>query len=291
MVTDLIAFQGYSESEMLQIAASIESLSEHPLAKAIVQKANERALALDRPSELISLTGSGVQAKLGNETWKIGKPTTLDDHLLTEDIASLIHHLEQQGKTVTVMHHSQGVVGVIALQDSIRNETKKAVARLKKLGVKVAMLTGDQTRTAQSIAREAGIDLVYAELLPEDKVNRIKTLKQTYGSVAMVGDGVNDAPALAIATVGIAMGAAGSDAALETADLVLMNDDIEKIASAITLGKRAKAIVKQNIVFAIAVIACLIAANFIQGIALPLGVVGHESSTILVILNGLRLLR
>jgi len=189
------------------------------------------------------------------------------------------------------MSNSHAVVGVIAFQDSIRPQTKQAIDQIKRLGIEVAMLTGDQEKTAQSIAREAGIHLVYSQLLPEDKMNRIKDLKRTYGYVAMVGDGVNDAPALATATVGIAMGGVGSDAALETADLVLMNDGIEKIATAIQLGKRTKTIVKQNILFAITVIACLIAANFMNGIALPLGVVGHEGSTILVIVNSLRLLR
>ncbi len=291
VVTDVVSFQDYSDAEMLQTAASIESLSEHPLAKAIVQKAQEQGLRIDRPSELTSLTGWGIQAEWKGDIWKIGKPSLVEAKFLTEEIAAVISRMQQQGKTVTVMHNSSGVVGVIALQDRIRPQTKAAVEQLQKLGVKVAMLTGDQNRTAQAIAKEAGIDLVYAELLPEEKVRRVKELREAYGNIAMVGDGINDAPALATATVGIAMGVAGSDAALETADLVLMNDDIEKIAAAISIGKRAKKILKQNIVFAITVIAFLIAANFIQGIALPIGVIGHEGSTILVILNGLRLLR
>ncbi|GAA3400604.1 heavy metal translocating P-type ATPase [Paenibacillus hodogayensis] len=290
-VTDLIAFQGYTEDEMLQAAASIESLSEHPLAKAIVLKAKERELPLERPTELQALTGWGVQAEWRGETWKIGKPVLLGEGLLTEQMEFAIDRLEQQGKTVTVIHHARAVVGIIALQDSIREQAKRAVADIRKHGVEVVMLTGDRRRTAQSIAREAGIDVVHAELLPEDKVNYVKELKRTYGQVAMVGDGMNDTPALATATVGIAMGGAGSDAALETADLVLMNDGIEHIAAAIALGKRTSTIVKQNMIFAVTVIACLITANFMAGIALPWGVIGHEGSTILVILNGLRLLR
>nr|WP_312115923.1 heavy metal translocating P-type ATPase [Brevibacillus reuszeri] len=290
-VTDIISFQGYEKSEVLRVAATLESLSAHPLAKAIVLEAQSKGVEFGRPSDFLTLTGWGIQAQWGGDLWKIGKPSLLEKKFMTDEVSAEIDRLEGEGKTVTVMHHSQGVVGVIALRDNIRSEAKLAVAMLKEQGVQVAMLTGDQKRTAQAIARELGIDLVYADLLPEDKVNRIKELKATYGTVAMVGDGINDAPALATATVGIAMGVAGSDAALETADLVLMNDDIRKIAEAIVLGKRTKTIIKQNIIFAMTVIVLLISANFSQGIALPFGVVGHEGSTILVILNGLRLLR
>ncbi|GIP35055.1 heavy metal translocating P-type ATPase [Paenibacillus sp. J2TS4] len=290
-VTNWVAYQGLSEEELFEIAAAIESLSEHPLAKAIVNKAREQELQIGRASGLKALTGWGVQADYRGDTWKIGKPSFADKERLSAEVEAVIEQWANEGKTVTVIQNSQGVAGVLALQDRIRPQAKQAIARLKKLGITVAMLTGDQQRTAQAIAEEAGIDLVFAELLPEDKVQRVKALREKYGKVTMVGDGVNDAPALATATVGIAMGAAGSDAALETADLVLMNDDIDKISTAVELGRRTKKIVKQNIVFAITVIALLIISNFVQGIALPLGVVGHEGSTILVILNGLRLLR
>lgn len=290
-VTDWVAYQGMSEEELFEIAASIESFSEHPLAKAIVDKAKEKQLSIGRASGLKALTGWGVQADYRGDTWKIGKPSFTDKEWMNEEIEAIVEKWANEGKTVTIVQNSQGVAGVLALQDRIRPQAKQAIARLRKLGITVAMLTGDQRRTAQAIADEAGIDLVFAELLPEDKVTRIKELKEKYGKVTMVGDGVNDAPALATATVGIAMGAAGSDAALETADLVLMNDDIDKISMAVELGRRTRRIVKQNIVFAISVIALLILSNFAQGIALPLGVVGHEGSTILVILNGLRLLR
>lgn len=290
VVTDVFSFQGYSELEVLGIAASLESLSEHPLAKAIVLKAEEQGAAINRPTEFLALTGWGIQAQWDGDLWKIGKPAFLDDRFRTEELSALIGRLECEGKTVTVMHNSLGAVGVIALRDAIRPEARHAVDMLQQSGVQVAMLTGDQAQTAKAIAHELGIEQIYADLLPQDKVNRIKQLKQTYGSVAMVGDGVNDAPALAAATVGIAMGTAGSDAALETADLVLMNDDTEKIAEAIALGKRTLAIIRQNICFAMAVIILLVAANFIQGISLPIGVIGHEGSTIAVILNGLRLL-
>lgn len=290
-VTDLIPLHGYNESEMLRIAATLENLSEHPLAKAIVRKAQDAGLTLGRVTEFTTRTGWGIQASWEGDTWKIGKPAYLDPGMATEELLRTIARLEQEGKTVTVMHNTSGAAGIIALRDNIRPEAKRAIAELKRQGVQVAMLTGDQQMTARAIADEAGIDLVFAELLPEGKVNKIKELRTKYGSVAMVGDGVNDAPALATATVGIAMGAGGSDAALDTANLVLLQDDLGKIADAIALGKRTARIVKQNMIFALGVILLLIAANFLEGIALPLGVVGHEGSTILVILNGLRLLR
>lgn len=290
VVTDIVAFGDYSEDEALAIAASLESLSGHPLAKAIVLAAQERGLSLEKPSEFSSLTGRGLQARLGEKLWTIGKAAMLGESDRQDRLAETIERLEGEGKTVSVLMNEQGAAAVFALRDQIRPEAKRAIARLKKLGIEVAMLTGDQARTARSIAEELGVDRVYADLLPEDKVERIKELKRDCGSVAMVGDGVNDAPALATASVGIAMGAAGSDAALETADLVLMNDDVGRIADAIALGKRTRTIIRQNMAFALTVIVVLIAANFVQGIALPLGVVGHEGSTILVILNGLRLL-
>ncbi|MFB9278383.1 heavy metal translocating P-type ATPase [Cohnella cellulosilytica] len=290
VVTDIVAFQGYGESEALAIAASLESLSGHPLAKAIVLAAQERGLTPERPSEFGALTGRGIQAKLGGEEWTIGKASMLGESEGRGGLAETIERLEGEGKTVSVLRNGQGAAAVFALRDRVRPEAARAIARLKKLGVQTAMLTGDQEKTALAIAGELGVDRVYADLLPEDKVARIKELKEAYGTVAMVGDGVNDAPALATAGVGIAMGAAGSDAALETADVVLMNDDVARIADAIALGRRTGTIIRQNMTFALGVIVLLIAANFIQGIALPLGVVGHEGSTILVILNGLRLL-
>nr|WP_237712684.1 heavy metal translocating P-type ATPase [Paenibacillus elgii] len=290
-VTDFLTYQAWSEEELLRIAASIESLSTHPIAKAIVDKAGELSLELERPSDFQALAGWGVQAGLSGEFWKIGKPGFFEESGIDEQILSDVCKLEQEGKTVVLIQNAAGIAGMIALQDAIRPQARETIAKLKELGVQVVMLTGDQRLTAEAIAGEAGIDQVYAGLLPEDKLNIVKTLKEKYTHVAMVGDGINDAPALAAASVGIAMGAAGSDAALETADLVLMNDDLDKIKEAIVLGRRTTRIIKQNIAFAVTVIAFLIAANFFKGIPLPLGVVGHEGSTILVILNGLRLLR
>lgn len=184
------------------------------------------------------------------------------------------------------------MLGIIAISDQVRADAARAIALLKQLGIKhLIMLTGDNQETAQSVADAVGITEIHAELLPEDKLHLIRKLQQRYGSVAMVGDGINDAPALAQATVGIAMGVAGSDVALETADIVLMADRLEKLEHAINLGRRSQRIVKQNVVFALGFIVLLIIANFLGDITLPLGVLGHEGSTVLVTLSGLRLLK
>ncbi len=301
-VTNIIVYGEWEEKDLLGKSALLESLSNHPLAKAIKDKAVEAGIAYDHAemNDFQALTGWGLQAQISGRTWKIGKPQLLEQYagenngwLSNRDaVRADISRLEAEGKTVTVIFDETCHIGVIAMRDVVRQEAKDAIANLQQAGIKTVMLTGDQPKTAYAIAAELGIEreYVYAGLLPEDKAVRIAEMKEKFGTTAMVGDGVNDAPALAVATVGIAMGAAGSGAALETADLVLMNDDITKISDSIALGKRAITIIKQNIVFAIAVISVLIASNFISGISLPLGVIGHEGSTILVILNGLRLL-
>lgn len=289
-VTDIMAFAPFNRDELLRIAASIESMSTHPLARAIVDEAENKGIKLERCSDFQAMTGRGVQGHVLEKVWTIGKPSLFEKEARQQGVFEAIERL-RQSNTVVVVGQGETVIGAIALQDRIRPEAAPMVAKLKSMGVAVVMLTGDQQLTADSIASQAGIGRIYAELLPEEKLRMVKQLKNDYGSVAMIGDGVNDAPALATATVGIAMGSAGSDAALETADLVLMNDDLLKISFAIELGRRMKKVVKQNIIFAAVVILFLIASNFISDIPLPLGVLGHEGSTILVILNGLRLLR
>ncbi|GAX90673.1 ATPase [Effusibacillus lacus] len=290
-ITDIIPFQGYDQRRILEIAASIESMSEHPIAKSIVEKALEQQLTLIRPSQLQAITGKGVIANYQGEAWRIGKPAFLNDTDVSPESGRIMERLAGEGKTVIVIENQKGLAGILAVQDSIRHQSREMIDRLRKMGIHSVMLTGDRRSTAEAIAAKAGIDSVYADLLPQEKVGKVKELMQTYGEIAMVGDGINDAPALATATVGIAMGEAGSDASLETADVVLMNDDIGKIPAAIELGKRTQKIIKQNIIFSIFVIILLILSNFTQGLPLPLGVIGHEGSTLLVILNGLRLLR
>ena len=311
-VTDFIASEDITRKELLGICASVESMSKHPLAVAIVRKAVEEGAELHPAENAQSITGWGMQAEVQGKLWKIGKSNVLDgepfefvndsprsgtgDVTTTEatahpDWLAIRSKLESEGKTVSVVLENDRVLGMIALQDAVRPQAAAAVKRLQKMGIKVAMLTGDRKATAQVIAEQTGVDMVFSDLLPENKVEHVKKLRELHGHVVMVGDGVNDAPALATATVGIGMGITGSGTALEVADAVLMNDNIEEIAGTVKVARKAQRIVKQNMVFAITVILTLIAANFLQGVALPLGVVGHEGSTILVILNGLRLLR
>ncbi|MGC5776077.1 heavy metal translocating P-type ATPase [Paenibacillus pabuli] len=295
-VTDIIPADGYERTQLLGTAAAIENLSMHPLARAIVEQATKEDIELPIAEQVQALTGWGIEGKVNGVLWKIGKTDGLDTHPASDmnDFTmwrGLRAQLEGEGKTVSVISANGEMAGLIAMRDTVRPEAVAAVRKLETMGVKVAMLTGDRPESAQVIARETGVSLVYAGLLPEDKVKQVHLLREQYGHVLMVGDGVNDAPALAAATVGMGMGVSGSGTALEVADVVLMNDNIEEIAWVIRQARRAQRTVKQNMFFAITVILILIAGNFLQDVALPLGVVGHEGSTILVILNGLRLLR
>lgn len=290
VVTELIVPDGYDRDQVLSACASAEQLSEHPLARAIVRRAEEEGLELQTADELKALPGWGIEAKIAGEVWRIGKADA-NDPALPASMRESIQKLANEGNTVSVIQCGSDFAGILALRDQVRPEAIRAIRQLHQLGVSTAMLTGDRSETARAVAKEAGIDLVYGDLLPEDKVRLVGELRARYGQAVMVGDGVNDAPALAASTVGIAMGDGGSGAALEVADVVLMNDNLERVAETMRLAVRARRIVNQNLVFAGAMILMLIVGNFIQGIPLPLGVVGHEGSTILVILNGLRLLR
>ncbi|KAA9031185.1 heavy metal translocating P-type ATPase [Niallia endozanthoxylica] len=290
-VTDFVINKGLDEKEVLLIAASIESHSNHPLASAIVKYAKEKlTLDLLHPDGIEDVPGWGVKAVIHSEEWKIGKAGFVEDATINQDMEQTIKKLESEGKTIVYVQKGNKLAGIIALKDNVREETKKAIDQLKAQGIYTIMLTGDSSSTAQAISAECHVDEYIAECLPENKVEHVKKLKEKYGNVAMVGDGINDAPALATANVGIAMGG-GTDVALETADIVLMKNDLPRISEAIRLSQRMNKIVKQNVIFSISVIMLLISSNFLQAVNLPLGVIGHEGSTILVILNGLRLLR
>lgn len=285
-VTALVPAAGVTETELIRAAASVEGRSEHPLAAAVLGEATSRKIPLADVTDFEAVTGKGVKGTIDGETVQVGSPNYLLDDSLPAALSSEVERLEAAGNTVMLVRQGDRWLGLLGLADKVRPEAKQLIAALHEKGVKVAMLTGDNDRVARNIAAQLGLDNVHAELMPEDKVTAIHELRAQYGEVAMVGDGVNDAPALAAADIGIAMGAAGTDVALETADLVLMGDKLELIPYAIGLSKQARRVVWQNIGFSIAVIVVLILSAFAISLPLPLGVLGHEGSTVIVVLNG-----
>jgi Cd2+/Zn2+-exporting ATPase len=299
-VTDIVlnprAAQGApaTQAELLAIAAAIEQHSEHPLGRAIVRHANTLHLELREIDEFQAVVGSGASARLDGTIAYVAKPAFFWTQF-GHSLASLDADLEGcllQGKTVVMVGDSTGVWGLIALRDRIRPVIKTVVCELRQLGIeRVVMLTGDHVRTAHAIAAEAGVDEVDSELKPEQKVERIVDLSKKYGPVLMVGDGVNDAPALAAANVGVAMGAAGTDVALETADVALMADDLEKLVDAVRLAKRNQTVVQQNLALSVLVITGLVIGALTGLLSLTTAVIGHEVSEFLVIASGLRMLK
>jgi Cd2+/Zn2+-exporting ATPase len=292
-LTDVVPMSELAASELLRLAASAEQRSEHPLAQAVVHAARSQQIALGDPTAFLALPGEGMQAKVDGVSIWVGndKLLTRNDVVLTPDQMAGRERLAREGKTVVHVFDGKRLLGLLALADQPRPEARGVIEDLHRLGLRTVMLTGDQETVAQAIARQVGIEEVHASLTPVQKVEVVKRIAKQKGHVAMVGDGVNDAPALASATVGIAMGAAGSDVALETADVVLMGDDLETVPYAVALGSKARRVVKQNLTFAVAMIVVLVVTNFLGYLTLPIGVVGHEGSTLLVALNGLRLLR
>ncbi|WP_026695035.1 heavy metal translocating P-type ATPase [Peribacillus kribbensis] len=290
-VTDVITREDMKEEEFLQTVASIENYSSHPLAQSIVKYHKGRFKnELFRPENMEDVPGWGVRAYASGQEWLVGKAGFAGLEAAENFMGGIGHKLAEEGKTLVFAKDQHGIAGIIALKDLVREETAAALEELKAESIHTIMLTGDNRDTARVIASESHIDEYIAECLPETKVEEIKHLKERFGSVAMVGDGINDAPALATSSVGISMGD-GTDVALETADVVLMKNDLQKIAHAIKLSKKMNRIIKQNIIFSITVIMVLICSNFLQFLDLPFGVIGHEGSTILVILNSLRLLK
>ncbi|MBF0707008.1 cadmium-translocating P-type ATPase [Alkalihalobacillus hwajinpoensis] len=288
VVTDVFTRSDIDETTFMNTVASIERQSTHPLAKAIVN--HSRSHNWLEPEEMKDHSGWGVEAKINGISWKVGKLDFFTDKDGFDSFQEKYAQLQSSGNTIVLAADQHGIAGMIALKDKVRSESATMVKALKKRGIEPIMLTGDSEQTAKAIAEEVGIETYFANCLPEDKVTHMKELKKKYATVGMIGDGINDAPALAVSDVGIAMGQ-GTDVALETADVVLMKNDLGKLTRAVNLSNRLNQIVKQNVIFSIAVILILIASNFFQFLTLPLGVLGHEGSTILVILNGLRLLK
>lgn len=296
-LTDIVAFGDTTETEILKIAIAVESLSDHPLAHAIVRDGSQRlnGEASYEAQNMESVTGKGLKAEVNGDVIYIGNLTlhnSIDDVMPNEDIVSKIYKLEEQGNTTMLIRSNDTYLGIIALMDVARPEAKDTLLKLKKLGIKrMVMLTGDNQKVADAVASEIGITDAWGGLLPEEKVGAIKSIKANELKVAMVGDGVNDAPAMAHSTVGIAMGAASSDVALETADIALMGNSLDTLPFAIGLSRKARQIIKQNIWISLGVVVLLIPAT-IFGIAnMAVAVVIHEGSTLVVVFNALRLLR
>lgn len=286
-VTDLFATDG-DESRLLAFAAGLERASEHPLARAIMSAARERGIEPQEARGFQALTGAGVRAEMSGSIWIAGSPALFADygHELGP-LAERIRALQEEGKTVVVVGDEQHIAGILALQDTIRPEARRVIETLHAMGVRTVMLTGDNRRTAERVAQTLGIDDVRADLKPADKVAAVRELGVS-GPVLMVGDGVNDAPALAAATCGVAMGAAGSDAAIEAADIALMADDLGKLLEALRIGRKTRRVSRQNVVFALLVLGALIPLGLAGVVSLVVIVLAHEGSELLAVVNGLR---
>ena len=285
---------GDIDPSALSAVAGVEARSQHPLAHAVLQYAEKRGIRPAAVTGFRSITGAGASAVVDGSSVHVGSPHLFENTLgvsLARHRAD-IDQWQEEGKTVIVAGSEQAVWMLLAIRDNVRPNAAAAIRALHQAGIsRVVMLTGDNERTARAIAREVGIDDVYADLKPEDKAIRVRELAERHGHVAMVGDGVNDAPALAEATVGVAMGAAGTDVALETADVALMADDLGKLVYALQLAKRNRRVVRQNLVLSVVVIGVLVAGAVTGRFTLPIAVIGHELSESLVIASGLRMLR
>jgi Cd2+/Zn2+-exporting ATPase len=293
-VTDVIPADGVTEQELLGVAVAVERLSDHPLAAAVVRDGSVRLGALPVPlaTELESLTGRGLKATVAGQLVYLGKKSLFDDiggPGMPASLTAKVLDIEQQGRTAFVVRQGDRYLGAVGLMDTPREAAKAVMARLRQLGMtRLVMLSGDNQRVADAVAASVGIDRAYGDLMPEDKVEAIKALRAE-GEVAMVGDGVNDAPALASASVGIAMGAAGSDVALETADVALMGDKLEHLPFVVGLSRQTRRIIRQNLWASLGMVAILIPAT-VLGMRMGVAVLFHEGSTLLVVANALRLL-
>ncbi len=283
--------QNISEDELIRLAASVEFLSEHPLAKAVVNYANSKKLEFYEVNNFLALTSVGAKAEIGGNTIFVIKPKAAEQflHKASNELKSWEANAQAQGNTVISVSRNSEVIGLIALADTIRDEARTLISSIKKVGIKhIVMLTGDNVGSAKAISNLIGITEFHAALLPEDKVTKVNNLREKYGEVAMVGDGINDAPALASATVGIAMGTGGSDAALAIADVALIKNDLLRLAYSVKLGATTRRVIKQNIFLSLAIVAILVAATFSNSMSMFSAVIGHEGSEVLIILNGLR---
>lgn len=294
-LTDLVLLNGESSDEFLTRVIALESSSNHPLAKAIVRDGKKRMQNHNGFPEVKhseAVQGMGIQGEVLGDSMKIGNLELYEkDGVVPLEVKRKVEELEGQGKTVMLVQNGAQFSGILGLMDTPRKAAKVTLANLKKIGIrKMIMLTGDNQKVADVVAREIGITQAYGSLLPEEKVNKVKELQREESKIAMVGDGVNDAPAMANSTVGIAMGAAGSDVALETADIALMADKLEILPFAISLSRKTRQIITQNLWISLGVVALLLPATILDLANIGVAVVFHEGSTIVVVLNALRLL-
>ena len=293
-LTDVVAADGVEELDLLSVAVAVESRSDHPLAGAIVRDGRERlgSRATPEASAVTAITGRGVRAIVDGQEVLIGNAALFEDiGGINPAITAQLDELQASGRTIMIVKQGEQFLGVIGLMDTPRPDARDAIAALQGVGIRRAvMLSGDHQLVAESIARQVGLTDAWGDLMPEDKVAAIERLRTEEGKVAMVGDGVNDAPALAHATVGIAMGAAGSDVALETADIALMGDDLTKLPIVIGLSRKASAIIRQNLYLSLGMVAFLIPATIVGFVGIGPAVVFHEGSTLVVVGNALRLL-
>lgn len=294
-ITDVVPGEGVDPQELLSVAVAVEALSDHPLAAAIVRDGRERLepdTALPAATDLRSLTGQGVIATIEGETVWIGKAEMFgsgDTGPLGQLATATVAQLREAGRTTMVVRRGSRDLGVIGLMDTPRAGAREALQQLRALGItRMVMISGDHTTVAQAVAKDVGLDEAWGNLMPEDKVSAIRKLR-AQAPVAMVGDGVNDAPAMANASVGIAMGAAGSDVALETADVALMADDLRHLPFAVGLSRHTRGVIRQNVFVSLGIVAFLVPAT-IMGLGIGAAVAVHEGSTLLVVINALRLL-
>lgn len=290
-VTDVVGLNAVSEEYLIQTAAALERSSDHPLASAIVRYAEKQSAAPPlEATQVTSLTGKGIQGNVGGEDILVGKPGIFTDKVFWNEIDDPVKKMQALGRTVVVVASEQKALGILGIMDPPRANAKQALETLLESGLKkLIMLSGDHQKVAEAIANQTGITDAIGDLMPDDKVDAVKRLRREFGLVAMVGDGVNDAPAMASSTVGIAMGAAGSDVALETADIALMTSDLEQLAFSVRLSRQASRIIKQNLFVSLGVVVVLIPAT-IFGLGIGPAVVAHEGSTLVVVFNALRLL-
>jgi Cu+-exporting ATPase len=288
-VTDVLPISSFSESDLLRLAASVERGSEHPLGEAVVKAAQERGITLAQPEGFEAETGRGVKASVDGKQVRVGSPRYLSDLNLAE-ISPQIEALQVKARTAVLVAVEDMVVGAIGIADTVKESSREAVAALQALGIQVVMITGDNERTAQAIAREVGITRVLAEVLPDQKVNAVQTLQAEGQKVAMVGDGINDAPALAQADVGIAIGT-GTDIAIEASDVTLVSGDLQGVARAIGLSKVTMRTIYQNLFWAFIYNIILIPVAMLGLLQPVLAAAAMAFSSVFVVSNSLRLRR